>query len=134
MSDTARRKGVADKLREYEGWGSSCITRELGEALDGERPPCAGIGCRRCSTASIARLADMIGSCAGRTCSIEWIDGGIEWEGHYHCTSCGENLPRWADVAWDDYQAARFEGEPPFRHCPICGATVACGDGHEGSE
>lgn len=66
-----------------------------------------------------------------RECRIEWrgqfaeTDSGIECDGEYYCTACGDALPKWADGAWDDYQAARFEGEPPFRHCPECGAKVA---------
>ena len=65
---------------------------------------------------------------AGRTYLIEWRDGGTECEGHYRCASCGDDLPRWAELAWDDYQAAHFEGEPPFRHCPNCGAKVMGGE------
>lgn len=66
-----------------------------------------------------------------RTCHIEWrgqvfeTDSGIDYDGEYYCTACNDALPNWAETAWDDYQAARFEGEPPFRHCPNCGAKVA---------
>lgn len=65
---------------------------------------------------------------AGR---IEWrgqvfeTEISIDCDGEYYCTACGDALPKWADGAWDDYQAARFDGEPPFRHCPKCGAKVA---------
>lgn len=65
-----------------------------------------------------------------RTCRIEWrgqvieTEHSIDCDGEYYCTACGDALPKWADGAWDDYQAARFDGEPPFRHCPFCGAKV----------
>lgn len=67
---------------------------------------------------------------AERTCRIEWrgqvleTESSIDCDGEYYCTACGSELPKWADGAWDDYQAAHFTGEPPFRCCPNCGAKV----------
>lgn len=65
-----------------------------------------------------------------RECRIEWrgqvfeTESSIDCDGEYYCTACNDDLPSWAETAWDDYQAARFDGEPPFRCCPNCGAKV----------
>ncbi len=73
-----------------------------------------------------SRLADLIDP----TCriyytdtSINTPDTGYEPDGYYSCSCCGELHDLFAE-AWDDYQAIDYEGEPPFRYCPHCGARV----------
>ncbi len=73
-----------------------------------------------------ARLADLIDP----TCRIYYTDTstntpdtGYEPDGYYSCSCCGELDDRFAEM-WDDYQASDYEGEPPFRYCPNCGARV----------
>lgn len=50
-------------------------------------------------------------------------DTGYDPDGYYSCSCCGELDDRFAEM-WDDYQASDYEGEPPFRYCPNCGARV----------
>lgn len=69
---------------------------------------------------------------AERTCRIVWRSdlsyepeaGGYIDEGQYVCTACCEPLPDCVDNWWDSYQADGYEGEPPFRCCPNCGARI----------
>lgn len=72
------------------------------------------------------RLADLIDP----TCRIYYTDTstntpdtGYEPDGYYSCSCCGELDDCFAEM-WDDYQASDYEGEPPFRYCPHCGARV----------
>lgn len=72
------------------------------------------------------RLADLIDP----TCRIYYTDTtintpdtGYEPDGYYSCSCCGELDDCFAEM-WDDYQAKDYEGEPPFRYCPHCGARV----------
>lgn len=72
------------------------------------------------------RLADLIDP----TCRIYYTDTststpdtGYEPDGYYSCSCCGE-LDDCFQEMWDDYQASGYEGEPPFRYCPHCGARV----------
>lgn len=78
-----------------------------------------------------SRLADLIDP----TCRIYYTDtttstpdGGYDPDGYYSCSRCGELDDRFAEM-WDDYQARNYEGEPPFRYCPYCGARVVRDDG-----
>lgn len=64
-----------------------------------------------------------------RECHIRYhggmvSEGGMEAEDWYYCDACGEELPKWAQDAWDEYATFDFEGAMPFRHCPECGARV----------
>ena len=69
---------------------------------------------------------------AERTCRIVWRsdlsyvpeEGGYMDDGQYVCTACGEPLPDCVDHWWDSYQGDGYEGEPPFRCCPNCGARI----------
>ncbi|WP_302384433.1 Lar family restriction alleviation protein [uncultured Adlercreutzia sp.] len=66
---------------------------------------------------------------AQRTCHIRYhggtvSEGGMEAEDWYYCAACGEELPKWAQDAWDEYEFHDFEGAMPFRHCPECGAKI----------
>ena len=72
---------------------------------------------------------------AERTCRIKWRGDSrfglfvipedyYEDDGQYVCTACGEPLPDCVDHWWDSYQADGYEGEPPFRCCPNCGARI----------
>ena len=72
---------------------------------------------------------------AERTCRIKWRGDSrfglfvipedyYEDDGQYVCTACGEPLPDCVDHWWDSYQADGYEGEPPFRCCPNCGAKI----------
>lgn len=69
---------------------------------------------------------------AERTCRIKWRgdlsyepeEGGYVDDGQYVCTACCEPLPDCVDHWWDSYQADGYEGEPPFRCCPNCGARI----------
>lgn len=77
---------------------------------------------------TLTRLADLIDP----TCRIYYTDTstdnpwtGYEPDGYYSCSCCGELDDRFAEM-WDDYQASDYEGEPPFRYCPNCGARVVC--------
>lgn len=72
------------------------------------------------------RLADLIDP----TCRIYYTDTststpdtGYESDGYYSCSCCGE-LDDCFQEMWDDYQAKGYDGEPPFRYCPNCGARV----------
>lgn len=76
------------------------------------------------------RLADLIDP----TCRIYYTDTstdnpwtGYEPDGYYSCSCCGELDDGFAEM-WDDYQASDYEGEPPFRYCPSCGARVVRDD------
>lgn len=73
-----------------------------------------------------SRLADLIDP----TCRIYYTDTttntpdrGYNPDGYYSCSRCGE-LDSAFEYMWDDYQARGYEGEPPFRYCPHCGARV----------
>lgn len=73
-----------------------------------------------------SRLADLVDP----TCRIYYTDTststpdtGYEPDGYYSCSCCGE-LDDCFQEMWDDYQAKGYEGEPPFRYCPHCGARV----------
>lgn len=75
---------------------------------------------------TLTRLADLIDP----TCRIYYTDTftdnpwtGYEPDGYYSCSCCGELDDGFAEM-WDDYQASDYEGEPPFRYCPSCGARV----------
>lgn len=64
-----------------------------------------------------------------RECHIRYhggmvSEGGMEAEDWYYCDACGEELPKWAQDAWDEYEACDFVGATPIRHCPSCGAKV----------
>ena len=64
-----------------------------------------------------------------RECHIRYhggtvSEGGMEAEDWYYCDACGEELPKWAQDAWDEYESCGLEGAMPFRHCPECGAKV----------
>ena len=72
------------------------------------------------------RLADIVDP----TCRIYWTDTsyyapdtGYVSDGYYACSRCGE-LDDSSQYAWDDFQASYYEGEPPFEHCPHCGARL----------
>lgn len=55
--------------------------------------------------------------------TIDTPDTGYNQDGYYSCSRCGELDDYFAEM-WDDYQARDYEGEPPFRYCPHCGARV----------
>lgn len=67
-----------------------------------------------------------------RECHIRYhggmvSEGGMEAEDWYYCDACGEELPKWAQDAWDEYEACDFVGATPIRHCPNCGAKIEGG-------
>lgn len=64
-----------------------------------------------------------------RECHIRYhggmvSEGGMEPDDRYYCDACGDELPKWAQDAWDEYATYDFDGAMPFRHCPSCGAKV----------
>lgn len=64
-----------------------------------------------------------------RECHIRYhggavSEGGMEAEDWYYCDACGDELPEWAQEAWNEYESHGFEGAMPFRHCPNCSAKV----------
>lgn len=106
---------------------------EEGGTFDVQCQRCGAIPFIGSRTSEIRTLDGVIAawnSRTERTCRIEWrgqvfeTESGVESDGNYYCTACNDDLPSWAETAWDDYQAARFTGEPPFRLCPECGARV----------
>lgn len=118
MMTTTERQEVAEKLRE----NSTAHTAD--EALQ--------IICKctvrtmKGSKSVMEVLADLIDP----TCRIYYTDTstdtpdhGYEPDGYYSCSCCGELDDYFAEI-WDTYQAHGYEGEPPFRYCPHCGARV----------
>lgn len=108
-----------DKVPPISLTGTACTT--LFELLES-----AGIRDNNSYSDVFNRLADLIDP----TCRIYYTDTstntpetGYEPDGYYSCSCCGELHDLFAE-AWDDYQAIYYEGEPPFRYCPNCGARV----------
>lgn len=68
---------------------------------------------------------------AERTCHIEFhsemvSEGGMEGDTWWYCSSCGQELPGWAQDVWNEYDYYDDNDEPmPFCYCPLCGAKVA---------
>ena len=67
-------------------------------------------------------------------CRIDYVDTstntpdtGYNPDGYYCCSNCGE-LGNTLQEMWDTYQANDYQGEPPFRYCPYCGARVVYDD------
>lgn len=126
---------MSDELKPcpFCGGEARAFYSEEGGTFDVQCQRCGAIPFIGSRTSEIRTLDGVIAAWnarAERTCRIEWsgqvieTEHSIDCDGEYYCTACGDALPKWADGAWDDYQAARFEGEPPFRHCPNCGAKV----------
>lgn len=118
------RQEVAEKLRQAgESLRDSCCS---GATVFVTVKDTIGLNDVSNRKAFFDRLADLIDP----TCRIYYTDTstntpdtGYEPDGYYSCSCCGELHDLFAE-AWDDYQAIDYEGEPPFRYCPHCGARV----------
>lgn len=75
----------------------------------------------------LANLIDPVCSIDYTDTSTNTPDTGYNSDGYYYCSNCGELDSCFADM-WDTYQANDYEGEPPFRYCPNCGARVVSED------
>ena len=90
---------------------------------------CGAIGGKKDSWFGISALAERLADLIDPTCSIGYTDlttdtpDGYDPDGYYYCSRCGELDDYFAEI-WDTYQAHGYEGEPPFRYCPHCGARV----------
>lgn len=123
------RAEVAARLRASGNWLDGKDTSSMREAmylinLNVKAPQGRGF------SLLFNHLADLIDP----TCRIYWTDTstdnpytGYEPDGYYSCSCCGE-LDDYFQEMWDDYQASGYEGEPPFRYCPNCGARVVSED------
>lgn len=126
---------MSDELKPcpFCGGEARAFRCEESGTFDVQCQQCGAIPFIGSRTSERKTMADVIAAWNARaehTFRIGWrgqvleTESSVDCDGEYYCTACGAALPTWADGAWDDYQAARFEGEPPFRHCPNCGAKV----------